>query len=415
MIDDDMALVRKFAASQSEPAFATLVERYIGLVHSAAVRRVGDPQLAEEITQAVFILLARKAGSLKSRTILAGWLYRTTGYVAADALKIQRRRQLREQEAYMQSTMNEAETPVWPEIAPLLESAMDRLNDHDRNALLLRFFEERSLAEVGAALGVTEDAARVRVNRALEKLHRYFTQHGISSTTAMLAGAVSANSVQAAPAGLATTISAVAVAKGAAAGTSTLTLVKGALKIMAWTKVKTAVIAGVAVILCAGTPVAVHIVRQNRAGESIFTLKTDVSDDQNADYQKTTGTTPAEVTQTLLDAFSRGDWTEADKYWETNPRDKNAPSGFSDSFKQAYGGMQIVSIGKPFKARLSIAALVRLQPQSRKEFKSTEGDFEAPGVFIPYEVHLKDGTVRKWQLSIRCDNPEHRWYFDGGF
>jgi hypothetical protein len=184
---------------------------------------------------------------------------------------------------------------------------------------------------------------------------------------------------------------------------------------MAWTKIKTTVIVGAAVILCVGTPVAVHIVHQTRAQGSMFSSKTDVSDDQNANYQKTTGATPAEVAKTLLDACASGDWTEADKYWQTNPRDKNAPSGFSDSFKQAYGGMQIVSVGKPFKARLSIAALVQLQPSLRNQFKSTEGDIEAGGVFVPYEVRLKDGTIRKWQLSIRCDNPDHRWYFDGGF
>jgi RNA polymerase sigma factor (sigma-70 family) len=140
---DDMALAREFAASGSEAAFATLVERHIGLVHSAALRRVGDPQLAEEITQAVFILLARKAGGLGPKTILSGWLYRAARYVAADAVKIQRRRERREQEAFMQSTMNQPEPPVWREIAPLLESAMDALNERDRNAVLLRFLKAR--------------------------------------------------------------------------------------------------------------------------------------------------------------------------------------------------------------------------------------------------------------------------------
>ena len=415
MTHDDMGLVREFAANRSERAFAILVERHIGLVHSAAMRRVGSAQLAEEVTQAVFILLARKAGSLKSGTILPGWLYRTTGYVAADALKTQRRRAHREQEAYMQSNMNAAETPVWREIAPLLESAMDRLNDYDRNALLLRFFEDKTLAEVGTALGVTEDAARVRVNRALDKLHRYFDQHGISSTTAILAGAVSANCIQAVPPGLANTISAVAAAKGAAAGTSTLTLVKGALKIMAWTKIKTAAVAGAAVILCAGTPLAVHVVHQVRAQDTIFTTKTDVTDDQNSKFQDATGTTPGVVAKSFLDACAGSDWTELDKYWQKDPRNKNDHSSFSESFKQAYGGMEIISLGKPFKARISIAALVHLQPSVKKQFKSTKGDFEAPGVFVPYKVRLKDGTIREWQLSIRCDNPDHRWYFDGGF
>src|SRR4051812_35869602 len=119
-MNDDMALVREFAASQSEPAFAALVQRYIALVHSAAVRQVNDAHLAQEITQAVFIILARKAGSLGPDTILPAWLYRTTRYVAADALKIRRRRQRREQEAHMQSLLPDTETDsVWAQLSPL--------------------------------------------------------------------------------------------------------------------------------------------------------------------------------------------------------------------------------------------------------------------------------------------------------
>ncbi len=253
MATDDLELARQYAAHQSESAFAALVSRHASLVYSVALRQARDPQLAEEITQTVFIILARKAGSLNEKTIITGWLYRTACYVSNAARKKEHLRRAHEQEACMQSTLqNDSPDTAWEQMSSLLEDAMLRLGQSDRDALLLRFFEGRSLNEVGTALGSSEEAAKKRVSRALEKLHLYFQKRGVSSTTAIIAGAISANSVQAAPVALAKSVTAVAITKGATASGSTLALIEEALKLMAWTKLKTTIVAGAAVLLAVG-------------------------------------------------------------------------------------------------------------------------------------------------------------------
>jgi len=164
MTTDDMELVRLYAANQSETAFAALVARYLNLVYSVALRQGGRPELAEEVAQTVFVILARKAGSLGPKTILSGWLYRTACFVSAAALKRELRRHRREQEAQieMNACPNEPDSQ-WERLAPLLDEAMLHLRERDRNALVLRFFQNKSMREVGLALGVEERAAQKRV------------------------------------------------------------------------------------------------------------------------------------------------------------------------------------------------------------------------------------------------------------
>jgi len=259
-MNDDLTLLREYATRDSEEAYAALVSRHVNLVYSVALRQVRNSHLAEEITQAVFIILARKADSLGDKTILPGWLCRTARYASANALTIQRRRQRREQEAHMQNILTgggDASSPqmqdeTWRQIAPLLDGAMEQLGQKDHDAVVLRFFENKTFAEVGATLGASEDAAKMRVNRALEKLRKFFTKRGIHSTAETLAEQISANSVQAAPVTLAKSVTAMAIAKGAAASASTLTLINGALKIMAWTKTQTAIVS-IGILLVAGT------------------------------------------------------------------------------------------------------------------------------------------------------------------
>ena len=252
----DDRLLEQFTRDSSEEAFAALVQRHIALVHSVALRHTANPQHAEDITQSVFVILARKAGALGRKTVLPGWLYHTARLTAANLQRAETRRVRRDHEVFMQSKLEESPTDaLWRELSPQLDEAMAGLGTSERDALVLRYFQNKSMAEVGKFLGLEENTAQKRVSRALEKLRKFFTKRGLRSTAAAIAENISANSVQAAPVALAKTVTAVAVAKGATASASTLTLIKGALKVMAWTKAKTAIAVGVGILLVIGTSV----------------------------------------------------------------------------------------------------------------------------------------------------------------
>jgi RNA polymerase sigma factor (sigma-70 family) len=244
---DDIQLLREYAEWRSEAAFATLVSRHIDLVYSSAMRQVGNHHAAEEITQSVFLLLARKAGALDARTVVPVWLFRTARLTAANYLRAEIRRTRRELEAYMQSNQHNDSDQLWHELAPLLNDAVAGLRETDREAIVLRFLKGKDYKELAAALGTTEPAAQMRVSRALEKLRRLFAKQGVVVPTAALAGLLAANATQAAPAGMAATVATAAI-HGAALTASHLTLLQAALKFMAWTKFKIAVGVGVVVL-----------------------------------------------------------------------------------------------------------------------------------------------------------------------
>ncbi len=205
---NDWDLLRQYSQASSQDAFTALVRRHVDLVHSTALRQVRLPQLAEEVAQSVFTDLARHAGKLKPGTILTAWLYQVTRRAAIDVVRSESHRQARERFAAEMATMNSS--PDWTHIEPLLDEGMDALDETDRAAVLLRYFENKSLREVGEALGTSEDAAQKRVSRAVERLREFFVKHGLTVGASGLAAAISANAVQAAPVGLATTLSAIA-------------------------------------------------------------------------------------------------------------------------------------------------------------------------------------------------------------
>ncbi len=267
---DDWQLIEDYAARGSEAAFRTLVARHLNLVRASALRQVNDAALADEVAQAVFILLARKARSLPHGIVLAGWLFRTTRFVAARSLRGEQRRQRREQEALEMQSLT-APDESWKRIAPVLDDALAQLPDADRNAVLLRFCEGRNHQEVGTALGLTEEAARKRVTRAIEKLRGFFAKRGFTLSAAGLASLLEANAAPAASAGLADSVAGTALAGGAAATVALPMIVKETLAAWRWAKVKlaasiaagTACLVGVGILLATPKPVAPPVEPQN--------------------------------------------------------------------------------------------------------------------------------------------------------
>jgi RNA polymerase sigma factor (sigma-70 family) len=224
---DDFQLLRDYAENRSEQAFAELVQRHLNFVYSTALRVVGESSLAEDVTQMVFIRLAHKAGSLCKGVILTGWFYRTTQFIGRTTRRSDARRRKREALAMQFSEFDRESESVWKEVSPLLEEAMAQLRQTDQEAVLLRFFAEKSLREVGQALGVSDDSAQKRVNRALERMRDFFARRGVGVPAGLLGLALAAHTVQAAPAHLASTVASVAGGIGAGLGfTTTLKLFK---------------------------------------------------------------------------------------------------------------------------------------------------------------------------------------------
>lgn len=215
---NDAELLRAYADQRSEAAFAEIVRRHLDLVYNAALRRCGgDRPRAEDVTQQVFTVLARRAAALTRHAVLAGWLYTTTRNLAFKAMRSEQNRRARERVAHAMNDHAPAEILDWEKLRPALDDVLDELPPGDRDAILLRFFENRAFREIGRALRLSDDAARMKVERALDKLRRALGRRGVTSTSAALGLALAGHVAVGAPAGLATTITTGALASAAAA------------------------------------------------------------------------------------------------------------------------------------------------------------------------------------------------------
>ncbi|MBM3836208.1 MAG: sigma-70 family RNA polymerase sigma factor [Verrucomicrobia bacterium] len=241
---DDAELLRQYAADRSESAFAELIERHVDLVYSTALRLVnGDLHRAQDVSQEVFSELAKQAPPLARHPAIAGWLYTTTRLMTLRAIRAEQRCRAREQEVHSMNALQNEGTPEtdWQHLRPVLEDAMHALREKDRLAVLLRFFQNKNLREAGLALGLNENAARMRVERALEKLRIQLGRRGVTSTISALAAALAGNAINAASAGLIATLTSASLA-GVTAGAATPFAL---LKLMAATKLQLGIISSV--------------------------------------------------------------------------------------------------------------------------------------------------------------------------
>lgn len=222
---DDATLLQSYARNRSESDFAELVRRHVNLVYSCALRQVnGDVHLAQDATQLVFIDLARKASSLTNQRVLAGWLFTSTRFAASKLVRGEERRRRREQEAESMQAITRSDSTAtldWERVRPVLDDALAELNERDREAILLRYLEGGDFAQVGAKLSLSDNAARMRVDRAIDKLRTLLARRGITSSAAALSLALSSQALIAAPAGLVTTVTGVALSAGGTAATLT--------------------------------------------------------------------------------------------------------------------------------------------------------------------------------------------------
>lgn len=351
----DIDLLRQFAADRSDEAFATLVSRHLNLVYSAALRHVRDADLAKDVSQTVFLLLAKKARSLSQTTILASWLYRAAGYVAADVLKSENRRRHRETAAMEPLCESpSANAAPWREIEPFLDRAMEDLGEKDRALVLLRYFENKSLKDVGAAFGITEDAAQKRVARAVEKLRENLVRRGATVSSGTMIAAIAAFATQAAPPALAGSVVAAAATASVAVSVSAGTAL--AIHFISMSKMKIAAAAVLAVAAVSAPVVSQHrSLVELRAENQTLKARLQQAAAAPSDARSATGILPEELAQLRVEAAEvhqlRG---EIALLKAGGPRPASAPRSGAPGAEAAAGG-----VTNPIERQKLAAALVR--------------------------------------------------------
>ncbi|MGO8764685.1 MAG: RNA polymerase sigma factor [Limisphaerales bacterium] len=399
----DLDLLQQFARENSQDVFNEIVRRHVNLVYSAALRQVRSPQLAEEVAQSVFADLARSAGRLKPDTILIAWLYAVTRRTAIDVIRKESRRQLREQIALEMNTMN-ATANEWAQIEPTLDDAMAALEETDRNLILLRYFENKSLREIGDCLKISDDAAQKRASRALERLREFFTKQNVTIGVGGLAVLISANAVQAAPIGLAATISAAALT-GATISCSTVIT---ATKIIAMTTLqKIVVTAAIAVLAGAGIYETGNFAKRH-GGAMPPIIETNVYVSR-AEFAPASYATPDSTIKSLFFIQSKGDIKATldsaspafrailEKALQITPQGERTLSNSIIEESKYYLGYRISGVEKISDDKMVVTVLV------------DDARLNQTGQKPAYYFVVKAKSHKKWQL-VRINS---EWKYDG--
>ncbi|MCY2954965.1 MAG: sigma-70 family RNA polymerase sigma factor [Planctomycetota bacterium] len=402
----DQELLQEYIARDSQPAFTELVNRYVHLVYSAALRQVGNTAAAEDITQAVFLALSQRASRLCSRTALAGWLLTATRYAANNVLRAEARHKRREREAADMAALRSTNQTVqrdgvWNDMTPILDEAMLSLSEANRDAVLLRYFVGMSDHEVAGALGISEESARQRVSRGLARLRGFFHRRGMATTSGMDLGVLlTANALQQAPAHVVS--GAVGIAAGASHTAAACTIAKGLLDTMAWinAKVLAAWVAGI-LLAGAGTAIVGQAMVQRQHVVAIRPAPATTATGKLTGIVKTVDGTPLAGAEVLLS----GPRMFVDVHNRTRAGAPSMRTGRDGRFSLSPGNESVEAVvvrcatgfAQVSAAEFSNGGAIFLQPWGRAEGVLRSGTMPLSGELVElYRVNQRD-----WEAGIR--------------